>query len=120
MRGNRDTLDHAALGERRTAGETQAFLAAIVECSQDAIAAFTPGANLLTWNRGAEAIFGSPAAEAIGMNVSVLAERPAGLTNFIGRVLQGRTVSQYEGLCRRKDGRRVQVSVTGSPIQNAL
>jgi PAS domain S-box-containing protein len=118
MRRDRDVLDDA-LTERRTAGEAQAILAAVVECSQDAIAAITPSGNLLTWNRGAEAIFGYSAGEAIGMNVSVLAERPAGLANFIERVLQGQTVSQYEGLCRRRDGRRFHVSVTGSPIRDA-
>src|SRR5437899_10708846 len=119
MCGNRDILDNAGLLEQRTAEEAQGFLAAIVECSEDAIAAFTPSGNLLTWNRGAEAVFGYSAGEAIGMNVSVLAERPAGLANFIEQVLQGQTVSQYAGLCRRKDGRRFQVSVTGSPLRDA-
>ena len=119
MRAKADILDDPGLAERRAAEEAQRFLAAIVECSEDAIAAFTPSGNLLTWNRGAEVIFGYCAGEAIGMNVSVLAERPAGLANFIEQVLQGQTVSQYDGLCRRKDGRRFHVSVTGSPIRDA-
>ena len=102
-----DILDDPGLAERRAAEEAQRFLAAIVECSEDAIAAFTPSGHLLTWNRGAEVIFGYSAGEAIGMNVSVLAERPAGLANFIEQVLQGQTVSQYEGLCRRKDGAEI-------------
>ena len=49
----------------------------------------------------------------------MLAERPAGLAHFTEQVLQGRVVSQYEGLCRRQDGRTFHVSVTGSPIRNA-
>ena len=105
--------------ERRAAEEAQRFLAAIVESSEDAIAAYTPAGIILTWNRGAEAIFGYTAGEAIGKHVSMLAERPAGLAHFTEQVLQGKVVSQYEGLCRRKDGRRFHVSVTGSPIRNA-
>ena len=119
MRAKADILDDPGLADRRAGEEAQRFLAAIVDCSEDAIAAFTPSGHLLTWNRGAEVIFGYSAGEAIGMNVSVLAERPAGLANFIEQVLQGQTVSQYDGLCRRKDGGRFHVSVTGSPIRDA-
>jgi PAS domain S-box-containing protein len=104
--------------ERRAAEEAQRFLATIVESSEDAIGACTPEGILLTWNRGAEGIFGYSAEEAIGKNVSMLAVRPAGLHHFIEQVLQGKAVSQYEGLCRHKDGRRVHVSATGSPIRN--
>src|SRR6476619_7237186 len=102
MRGKADILDDPGLAARK-AEEAQRLLAAIVECSEDGIAAFTPSGGLLTWNGGAEAVFGHSADEAIGMNVSVLAERPAGLANFVEQVLQGQTVSQYEGLCRCKD-----------------
>ena len=105
--------------ERRAAEEAQRFLAAIVESSEDAIAAYTPAGIILTWNRGAESIFGYTARDAIGKHVSMLAERPAGLAHFTEQVLQGRVVSQYEGLCRRQDGRTFHVSVTGSPIRNA-
>ena len=103
--------------ERRAAEEAQRFLAAIVESSEDAIVAYTPAGIILTWNRGAEVIFGYSAADAIGKHVSMLAERPAGLAHFTEQVLKGNIVSQYEGLCRRKDGRTVHVSVTGSPIR---
>lgn len=105
--------------ERGAAEESQRFLAAIVESSKDAIAAYSPAGIILTWNRGAEAIFGYIARDAIGKHVSMLTERPAGLAHFTEQVLQGKVVSQYEGRCRRKDGRTVHVSVTGSPIRNA-
>ena len=107
--------------ERRAAEEAQRFLAAIVESSEDAIVAYTPAGIILTWNRGAEAIFGYSAEEAIGKHVSMLVapERLPGLAHFTEQVLQGNAVSQYEGLCLRKDGRRFHVSVTGSPIRNA-
>jgi PAS domain S-box-containing protein len=104
--------------ERRAAEEAQSFLAAIVESSDDAIAAYTPAGILLTWNRGAEAVFGYSAGEAIGQSVSMLAVRPDGLARFTEQVSRGDVVSQYEGWCRRKDGRTFPVSVTGSPIRN--
>jgi PAS domain S-box-containing protein len=104
--------------ERLAAEETQRFLAAIVESSEDAIAAYSPAGILLTWNRGAETIFGYTAEEVIGRPVSMLTERPAGQARFTEEVLRGKVVSQYEGLCRRKNGRTVHVSVTGSPLRN--
>ena len=117
-----ETGSHVALAPAEAwyppGGQAQAFLAAIVENSDDAIAAYTPAGILLTWNRGAEAVFGYSAGEAIGMSAYLLAEVPAGLNRFSVRILEGHTVSQYEGLCRRKDGRTFPVSATGSPITN--
>ena len=104
---------------RRAAEEAQAFLATIIENSEDAIAAYTPTGIILTWNRGAETIFGYSAAEAIGQRVLMLAEMPDGLERFTEKVARGEVVSQYDGLCRSKNGRTIHVSVTGSPIRNA-
>ena len=101
------------------AAETQRLLAAMVEGSEDAIIAFTPAGIILTWNRGAEATSGFSAADAIGKHVSMLVERPSGLAHFTEQVLQGKVVSQYEGLCLRQDGSSYPVCVTGSPIRNA-
>ncbi len=106
--------------ERRAAQEAQRFLAAIVESSEEAIVTSTPAGIILTWNRAAEQAFGHTAAEAIGKHGSMMMA-PEGLpdlTYFIGQVSHGITVSQYESWCRRKDGRRFPVSVTGSPIKD--
>ena len=106
--------------ERRAAEEAQRFLAAIVESSEDAIIAYTPAGTILTWNRGAEAILGHSAGDAIGKHVSMLApELEPCLPRFTEQVLQGNSVSQYEGSCLCRDGRTVHVSVTGSPVRNA-
>jgi len=105
--------------ERRKAEDAQRLLAAIVESSDDAIAAFTPAGTILTWNRGAELIFGYSAGEAIGKHVAMLVARPGGLAYLTAQVLQGNSVSQFQGLCRAADGRTFEVSVTGSPIKNA-
>jgi PAS domain S-box-containing protein len=107
--------------ERRAAEEAQGFLAAIVESSEDAILAFTPAGMILTWNRGAEAAFGHSAGDAIGEHLSILLapERLPLLPNFTERILRGNAIPQRESVCLHKDGRRIHVSVTGSPIRNA-
>jgi PAS domain S-box-containing protein len=107
--------------ERRAAEEAQTFLAAIVESSEDAIISYTPAGIILTWNRGAEAILGYCAAEAIGKPFSIIVppERLSRLPHFTERMLQGNAVSQYETLCLRKDGRKIHVSVSGAPVRNS-
>jgi PAS domain S-box-containing protein len=106
--------------ERRAAEQTQALLGAIVESSEDAVFAVTTEGVILNWNRGAEAISGYSAQEAIGRRVSSMIppERHGNLARFTERVLQGHVVSQQEGVCLRRDGLRVHVSVTASPIRN--
>ncbi|MGA3134076.1 MAG: PAS domain S-box protein [Terracidiphilus sp.] len=107
--------------EQRAAQEAQAFLAAIVENSEDAIMATTLEGLIRAWNHGAERVFGYSAEEAIGKHVSMLIapERLDDLKQFTGQLMQGITVSQYRILSLRKDGSKIHVSVTGSPIRNS-
>ena len=107
--------------ERHEAEQAQRFLAAIVESSEDAIAAVTPEGVICAWNRGAETIFGYSAADAIGKPMSMLPppERRNGQAQFARQVLQGNFVSQYEGSGLRRNGRKIQLWVTGSPVKNA-
>jgi PAS domain S-box-containing protein len=104
--------------ERLAAEENRAFLAAIVESSEEAIFASTPECTILTWNHGAEAVYGYSAAEAIGKHVSMLVapEWLPELAHVTERVLQGSTVSQCEAVGLRKDGERIHVSFTAHPI----
>ena len=106
--------------ERQAAEQAQALLAAIVESSQDAIVAFTPAGIILNWNRGAETVFGYSAAEAIGTHVSTLVpeERREPLALMTERVLGGQSISQYEGVCRHREGHRINVSLTACPLRN--
>src|ERR1035438_7490074 len=106
---------------RRAAEEAQRFLASIVECSEDAIVANAPDGTILTWNRGAEALFGHTAEEAIGRHVTMFTapERHRLIEPFIGQVLQSRAASRRDGLLIRKDGGRVDVSITASSILNS-
>ncbi|MDR3703184.1 MAG: PAS domain S-box protein [Candidatus Sulfopaludibacter sp.] len=96
------------------------FLAAIVEGSEDGIMAYSLSGMILTWNRGAEGIFGYSAGEALGKHISMLAapESAPLMERETARIIGGTAVSQQEGFGLHRDGRKVRVSVTGSPIRN--
>jgi PAS domain S-box-containing protein len=81
--------------------QTQALLASIVEASEDAIFTYKPGGGLLTWNRGAKAIFGYSAEEVIGKPLAKLVspERIPFLPQFDERLMQGEVISQFETRC---------------------
>ena len=107
--------------ERRAAEETQAFLAAIVENSEDSIIACTPDGTIRAFNRGAEAIFGYSPIEAIGRHMAMLVppDRYQALEMLAQKLRKGERLSQHEGFCLRKDGSEFQVSASGFPIVNA-
>ena len=104
--------------DRRAAEEARSLLAAIVENSEDAIFSYTASGTILSWNRGAEAIFGYAPQEILGQPIALLVapERRDKLPQFIERVIQGEVVSQYETWCLRKDGRKMRASVTADRI----
>ncbi|HMD96094.1 MAG TPA: PAS domain S-box protein [Terriglobia bacterium] len=107
--------------DRKRAEEAQAFLASIVESSQDAIIGVTLGGTIASWNQGAESLYGYRAEEAIGKPVSILA--PSGrldeLPTILESIRRGERVSHFETLRLRKDGVDVDISLTVSPIKNA-
>ncbi|MEF0943729.1 PAS domain S-box protein [Rhizobium sp. BR 362] len=103
------------------APSADAWLAAIVENSDDAIISKTLGGIITSWNRGAERLFGFEAKEAIGLPITILIpdDRLHEETTIIGRIRAGERVDHYETVRRRKDGRLVDVSLTVSPIRDA-
>jgi PAS domain S-box-containing protein len=108
--------------ERREAEATQARLAAIVEASDDAIISKTLDGTIQSWNRGAERMYGYTAAEAVGRTVFELIVPPEGherIHEFSRRLERGESVGpvDIDRVC--KDGRRIMVSVTMSPIRDA-
>lgn len=104
--------------QERTAELTQ--LASIVESSDDAIASKTLEGIITSWNRGAEKIFGYSAQECIGQPMLILfpAERVAEETAILARIQRGEGVDHFETVRVRKDGQRIDVSVTLSPIRD--
>jgi two-component system, chemotaxis family, CheB/CheR fusion protein len=107
--------------EQRRAEAAQARLAAIVETSGDAITSIGLDGTFLTWNAGAERLFGYEPAEAIGRKLDLIVppEHTAEERETLERVGVGEVVGPYDTVRRAKDGRRVEVSVTVSPIRDA-
>ncbi len=107
--------------ERKSADESRRFLASIVETSDDAIIAYNPGDGILTWNRGAEAIFGYSAEEAIGRPLWLIVppERRASVTAYTLDLIGGHAPQARQGVGLCKDGRRIRIAATSCPIRDA-
>lgn len=111
----------ARLIERDRAEAAHARLAAIVESSTDAIVSTAANRMVLTWNAGAERMFGYTAAEAVGRDVGFLV--PDDLHHELGQTrasaLTGQQAPPHETERLAKDGRRVPVSISASPLTDA-
>ncbi|MBW3634487.1 MAG: PAS domain S-box protein, partial [Chloroflexi bacterium] len=107
--------------EQRQAEEGLARLAAIVESSDDAIISRTLEGTITTWNRGAERLYGFSASEVIGQDISRLLPpaRQAELPSLTNRLARGEQIPHFETVRLRKDGTRVDVSISLSPIRDA-
>ncbi len=105
---------------RRRAEESSRLLASIVESSEDAIISRDLNGVITSWNRGAERMFEHTAAEAIGQPISIVAVPGHDEMGVMERIRQGQRIDQYETLRQTRSGRLVNVSVTESPILDAL
>ena len=106
--------------ERKGPKEAQARLAAIVEGSEDAILTKTLDGNIRSWNAGAERIFGYQAEEVIGQPVTLFVppERADEEIQILERLRRGESVTHYETMRVTKDGRKLDVSLTNSPVKD--
>lgn len=106
--------------ERMRAAENANRLAAIVESSDDAIISKNLDGVIMTWNAGAERIFGYKAEETVGKPVTILIppERIDEEPYILSRIRKGEKVDHYETVRRRKDGSLVDISLTVSPIRD--
>jgi PAS domain S-box-containing protein len=102
------------------AQRVQHQLADIVESSQDAILSKDVNGIITSWNGGAERLYGYRADEVIGKHVSILAppERPDEIPSIMAELLRGGRVQQYRTERVRKDGKRVTVSLSISPLRD--
>ena len=108
--------------QRRLGQEAIARLAAIVEAAQEAIYTRSLDGTILTWNSGAERLYGYTAKEMVGQHVSVIV--PPQLREDVERSMEhirrGDPIPRHETLRRRKDGTDVDVAVTTSPIRGEM
>jgi PAS domain S-box-containing protein len=107
--------------ERKRAAELRSHLAAIVESSADAIVGVALDGKVVSWNSGAERVFGYKVEEMVGRPISLLApsKSPDEILRGLERLRQGERIVPYETGRLRKDGRRIEVSVTISPIRDS-
>jgi PAS domain S-box-containing protein len=97
-----------------------ALLAAIVECSDDAIVAETLDGTIISWNAGAERLYGYRAPEIVGQNISIIVpgDRGSELDAILVRLRGGECIEHLETKRVCKDGALVEVSMSISPIRN--
>jgi PAS domain S-box-containing protein len=117
----RVSLEQKRLAEQKAQLESvKALLAAIVESSSDAIVSKSLDGTITAWNQGAEKIFGYRADEALGRPITLLI--PPHLHSeekgILEKVRRGERVENFETVRQRKDGKRIHVSLTLSPVMD--
>jgi PAS domain S-box-containing protein len=109
------------ISERKLAAEAQARLVAVIASSDDSIISMTLDGEVLSWNRGAEYMYGYAANEMIGKTTQELIpsdrldEEPA----ILNRIRKGERIEHFETLRKRKDGSVFNVSIAVSPIEDS-
>ena len=126
---NRDVTETKALiNERklfehtlRESEQRLRWLAAVVELSDDVIISKDLDGIIISWNKGAERVFGYTAKEAIGQPITIVIseDRHDEERQILTRIRRGERIDHYETVRRRKDGSSVAVSLTVSPVKDA-
>jgi PAS domain S-box-containing protein len=100
--------------------DSDARLAAIIDSSDDAIVSKDLSGVIRSWNRSAERIFGYTAEEAIGQHIELIIpdEYKSEEKIIISQIRNGRKIDHFETIRQRKDGTRIDVSLTVSPIRD--
>lgn len=108
------------VSERKHAEEARARLAAIVESSDDAIVSKNLQGIILSWNAGAERLFGYTAAEAVGQHITLLIppNRSSEEADIMARLEQGLRVEPFETVRVAKGGRLIDISLSVSPVKD--
>ena len=106
--------------ERLEAQRITSELAAVVAHSNDAIVASTVDGEIVSWNVGAERLYGYSTDEAVGKRLDMLIppDRLDELPQALTMVSRGESLANYETVRLRKDGKRISVSLTDSPIRS--
>jgi PAS domain S-box-containing protein len=107
--------------ERRQGEEVQRYLAAIVKGSDDGIMSKTLDGIITSWNPGATRIFGYAADEAIGRPITLIVPpgRAGEEEDVLAHIRRGEGIDAFETVRLRKDGTRVEVSLTVSAVRES-
>jgi PAS domain S-box-containing protein len=113
------TLFHD-ISDRKALEERTAWLAAIVESTDDAVIGKTLDGIITSWNKGATRLYGFTAEEMLGRTIALLIpadrEKDAELQSIFARVRKGEMVPEFDTFRRRKDGSVIPVSLRVSPV----
>ena len=107
--------------ERKEAAKNSALLSAIVDSSDDAIIGKDLNGTIVSWNKSAERLFGYTAAEAVGQSILMLIppERQNEEPGILEQLKRGERVDHFETIRIRKDGTRLHISLTISPVRDS-
>jgi PAS domain S-box-containing protein len=107
--------------ERKQAEATARLLISVVESSDDAIVSKSLDGTVLSWNHGAERIYGYTAAEILGKPIALLSlpERRDEVRELLDAIGRGNRIEHFETERVRKNGQRIFVSLTLSPIRDS-
>src|SRR3984885_169462 len=97
------------------------WIASIVESSDDVIVSKNLDGIIISWNKGAERVFGYTAEEAIGQPITIVIpeDRHDEERQILTRIRRGERIEHYETVRRRKHGSLIAVSLTVSPVRDA-
>jgi PAS domain S-box-containing protein len=106
---------------RRQAEAVATFLVSLVKSCEDAIIGKTLDGTVVSWNAGAERLYGYTASEIVGQSVSKLIPpyRPQELPEILEKIQRGEHVEHFETVRLHKDGRPLEVALTISPIKDS-
>jgi PAS domain S-box-containing protein len=127
VRDKTTALEHEVEEHRRTESalrqqeDRERLFHAAVESSDDAIVTKTLDGIITGWNPGAERLFGFTAEEAIGSNIGIIVpdDRRAELPGILEKIGRGELVNHYETERITKDGRRIDISLSVSPVKSS-
>jgi PAS domain S-box-containing protein len=107
--------------ERKQAEEIRLQLAAIVESSEDAIFATNLDGTITTWNEAAERLFGYSARQATSQSVQMIItpDHSQEKQEILRKIARGERINQLETVCMTREGKRVDVSISVSPVKDA-
>ena len=111
----------SAVAERKRIAERLSQLASIIEFSSDAIVLHALDGTIVSWNAGAEAVYGYSASEVLGRPRDFLipADQADELPASLEKLKRGESVQLCESIHVRKNGQRIDVSITTSPVKDA-
>lgn len=109
------------VAERKRLEERLSQLASIIECANEAVAIFTMGGTIVSWNSGAEAVYGYSAREVLGRSRYILIspDDPDPIPELLERLERQERIPISDGVHLRKGGQRINVSFSISPVKDA-